>query len=69
MTKIKIFLNGESHEIPEKTSVKQLFTFLELSDKHCAVEINKEIIFKSIWNERELLKEDRVEIVRAIGGG
>jgi sulfur carrier protein len=69
MTKIKIFLNGESCEIPEKTSVKQLFTFLELSDKHCAVEINKEIIFKSIWNERELLKEDRVEIVRAIGGG
>ena len=69
MIKIKIFLNGESHEIPEKTSVKQLFTFLELSDKHCAVEINKEIIFKSIWNERELLKEDRVEIVRAIGGG
>jgi len=69
MTKIKIFLNGESREIPEKTSVKQLFIFLELSDKHCAVEINKEIIFKSIWNERELLKEDRVEIVRAIGGG
>ena len=56
MTKIKIFLNGESREIPEKTSVKQLFTFLELSDKHCAVEINKEIIFKSIWNERELLE-------------
>ena len=69
MTKIKIFLNGEPREIPEKTSVKQLFTFLELSDKHCAVEINKEIIFKSIWNERELFKEDRVEIVRAIGGG
>ena len=69
MTKIKIFLNGEFREIPEKTSVKQLFTFLELSDKHCAVEINKEIIFKSIWNERELLKEDKVEIVRAIGGG
>ena len=69
MTKIKIFLNGEPREIPEKTSVKQLFTFLELSDKHCAVEINKEIIFKSIWNERELQKEDRVEIVRAIGGG
>ena len=69
MTKIKIFLNGVPREIPEKTSVKQLFTFLELSDKHCAVEINKEIIFKSIWNERELLKEDKVEIVRAIGGG
>jgi sulfur carrier protein len=69
MTKIKIFLNGKLREIPEKTSVKQLFTFLELSDKHCAVEINKEIIFKSIWNERELLKEDKVEIVRAIGGG
>ena len=69
MTKIKILLNGESREGPENLSIKELFTFLDLSEKHCAVEINKEIIFKTNWDKRLLVKEDKVEIVRAIGGG
>ena len=69
MTKIKILLNGESREVPEDLSIKELFKFLELSEKHCAVEINKEIIFKINWDKRLLINEDKVEIVRAIGGG
>lgn len=69
MAKIKIFLNGESREIPENLSVKELFFLLELPSKHCAVEVNKEIIFKANWNTKILDKEDKVEIVRAIGGG
>ena len=69
MTKIKILLNGESREVPEDLSIKELFKFLELSEKHCAVEINKEIIFKSNWDKRLLINKDKVEIVRAIGGG
>lgn len=69
MTKIKILLNGESREVPEDLSIIELFKFLELSEKHCAVEINKEIIFKTNWDKRLLINEDKVEIVRAIGGG
>ena len=69
MTKIKILLNGESREVPKDLSIKELFKFLELSEKHCAVEINKEIIFKTNWDKRLLINEDKVEIVRAIGGG
>jgi sulfur carrier protein len=69
MAKIKIFLNGELREIPENLSVKELFSLLELPSKHCAVEVNKEIIFKANWDTKILDKEDKVEIVRAIGGG
>ena len=69
MTKIKILLNGESREVPEALSIKELFKFLELSEKHCAVEINKEIIFKTNCDKKLLINEDKVEIVRAIGGG
>ena len=69
MIKIKILLNGEPREVPENLSIKELFTFLDLSEKHCAVEINKEIIFKTNWDKRLLINEDKVEIVRAIGGG
>ena len=32
MTKIKILLNGESREVPEDLSIKELFKFLELSE-------------------------------------
>ena len=69
MVKIKIYHNGESREIPENLSVNELFSFLELPSKHCAVEVNKEIIFKANWDTKILDKEDKVEIVRAIGGG
>lgn len=69
MIKIKILLNGKSREVPEDLSIKELFKFLEISEKHCAVEVNKEIIFKTNWNKRLLINEDKVEIVRAIGGG
>ena len=69
MTRIKILLNGEFREVPEDLSIKGLFKFLELSEKHCAVEINKEIIFKTNWDKKLLINEDKVEIVRAIGGG
>ena len=69
MTKIKILLNGESREVPGDLSIKELFKFLEISEKHCAVEVNKEIIFKTNWDNRLLINEDKVEIVRAIGGG
>ena len=69
MTKIKILLNGESRDVPEALSIKELIKFLELSEKHCAVEINKEIIFKTNWDKKLLINEDKVEIVRAIGGG
>ena len=54
---------------PEDLSIKELFKFLEISENHCAVEVNKEIIFKTNWNKRLLINEDKVEIVRAIGGG
>ena len=57
MTKIKILLNGKSREVPEDLSIKGLFTFLDLSEKHCAVEINKEIIFKTNWDKRLLINE------------
>ena len=37
--------------------------------KHIAIELNDEVVFKSDWNSRILVSEDKLEVVKAIGGG
>ncbi|MDF3036543.1 MAG: thiS, partial [Paucimonas sp.] len=40
-----------------------------LAGKALAVAINREVVPRSQWVERVLQPSDRVDIVRAIGGG
>ena len=69
MNGLSIVLNGESYELPKRVSVLELFELLDLSTKFMAVEINDEIIFRDSWGSYLLSKDDKVELVRAIGGG
>lgn len=69
MNGLSIVLNGESYELPKRVSVLELFELLDLSTKFMAVEINDEIIFRDLWGSYLLNQDDKVELVRAIGGG
>ena len=69
MKGLSIVLNGESYELPKRVSVLELFELLDLSTKFMAVEINDEIIFRDSWGSYLLNQDDKVELVRAIGGG
>ena len=69
MNGLSIVLNGESYELPKRVSVLELFELLDLSTKFIAVEINAEIIFRDSWGSYLLNQDDKVELVRAIGGG
>ena len=69
MNGLSIVLNGESYELPKRVSVLELFELLNLSTKFMAVEINDEIIFRDLWGSYLLNQDDKVELVRAIGGG
>ena len=40
-----------------------------ISSKHIAIEINENLVFRSDWQETNLKDGDKVEIVKAIGGG
>jgi sulfur carrier protein len=66
---IRISLNGDSQEIPVETSINGLFSFLDLSHKFIAVELNNEIVFRANWEKVKLSEGDKIELVRAIGGG
>lgn len=66
---MEITVNGEAREVPESYSVADLIKELELVGRRLAVEVNLEIVPRSIHEQHQLKAGDRVEIVHAIGGG
>ena len=66
---IKIFVNGDLKKFPQETNIVSLLEILNISSKHIAIEINESLIFRSDWKKTNLKDEDKVEIVKAIGGG
>ena len=69
MRMLKISLNGIEHDIEPATSVAALLAETGYGQRRIAVEINCEILPKSVHAQRLLQDGDRVEIVQALGGG
>ena len=66
---MEIELNGAPHPVAENLNVQDLVASLDLENKSLAVAINREVVPRSKWVERVLQPSDRVDIVKAIGGG
>ena len=66
---INIMLNGEAKQVNSDYSVAQLLDELNLQNKRLAVEINQDLISRSQFSQHKFNKDDKVEIVQAIGGG
>jgi thiamine biosynthesis protein ThiS len=64
-----IFLNGEIQKIEDGLNITNLIKQLGIEKKRLAVEVNLNIIPRSQFDSYVLSAEDKVEIVRAIGGG
>jgi len=64
-----IYVNGESREYAEKTSVGRCICRHGLNRQKIAIELNKEILPFQQYDTHLLQPEDRLEIVHAIGGG
>ncbi|MEW6445601.1 MAG: sulfur carrier protein ThiS [Pseudomonadota bacterium] len=64
-----IVLNGEHREFEKDGTVASLLEMLGLSGQRLAVEVNGEIVPRSEHPDCVLREGDRVEVVRAIGGG
>jgi sulfur carrier protein len=65
---IQITVNGEAKEIPAETTAQGLIELLGLEGR-LAMEVNEEIVPRSGFERHALEPGDRVEIVKAIGGG
>jgi sulfur carrier protein len=65
---ITITVNGDTREIPPDTTAQGLIELLGLEGR-LAMEVNEEIVPRSDFERHALESGDRVEIVKAIGGG
>lgn len=66
---IGIFVNGEQRTVVTDTTVAELLAELKLEPKHCAVEVNLELVPRGRHAEHRLASGDRLEIVTLVGGG
>ena len=64
-----IVLNGEQRGLEKALTLGGLIDQLALTGKRLAVEVNEEVVPRSLLVEYPLHDGDRVEIVHAIGGG
>ena len=69
MSMIEIELNGASHQIEENQNLSDLIASLALPNQAMAVAVNRQVVPRQVWAQRKLQPTDKVDIVRAIGGG
>jgi thiamine biosynthesis protein ThiS len=65
----EVFINGEPREIGSGQTLASLITELGLNPTLVAVEIDRELVRKSSFDERLLAGGERIEIVEFVGGG
>ena len=71
---MEILLNGETYSLPPSApgsapSVADLVQALGFAGRRLAVEVNGELVPRSVHSQHILQPGDRVEVVQAIGGG
>ncbi|SDU30521.1 sulfur carrier protein ThiS [Pseudomonas pohangensis] len=66
---MQIRLNGCAFELPDHATVAELLAKLDLQGRRVAVELNLDIVPRSLHGSTLLKDNDCVEVVHAIGGG
>lgn len=66
---MQVYVNGESLVISTGDSLASLLKNFDLEGQRVAVEINGEIVPRSLFAGKVLSADDQIEIVNAIGGG
>jgi sulfur carrier protein len=64
-----IVLNGEPRAVPPGQTLHQLVAALALEGQALALAVNRSVVPRQRWQQVALQAQDRVDIVRAIGGG
>lgn len=67
--KLKIVVNGKQIDVLEGLNLKALVEQRGLKPDTVIVEYNLEVVRREIWSDILLQENDRIEIVRFVGGG
>lgn len=69
---MKISVNGQQTSVDEAITVSDLLAVLHGRDtptRGVAVALNGEVLSRSRWDDSPLEEGDRLEVLRAVGGG
>jgi thiamine biosynthesis protein ThiS len=69
---MKLHINGEARDFDPPTDpfiLAGLVEILGMKSDRVAVELNREIVPRTLWAETQLHEGDRLEIVHFVGGG
>jgi sulfur carrier protein len=66
---MKLTINDEPTEIPDGLTIRQLLERLELTNRHVAVERNRDIVPYRTFSDVRLEEGDSLELVTLVGGG
>ena len=66
---IEIEVNGEAQRVATWTTLHELVEQLKVSGQAVALAVNRTVVPRQMWRHRVLLAQDKIDIVRAIGGG
>ena len=64
-----VTVNGDAREVAGDITVLELIGSLGIPTARIAVEVNREIVPKSMHDTHRLAEGDRLEIVTMVGGG
>ena len=66
---MRVYINGESREVQGTPTLAELINQLDPPAGPIAVELNRQVVRRSDWDNTTLHENDRVEIVHFVGGG
>lgn len=66
---MKIILNGKDTELEKNITITELLQNLKIHSKVVVVEINGNIVEKDNFDNTFIKENDKVEVVRFVGGG
>jgi len=66
---ISVTINGETREVPEGLTVKDLLAYLDLHERLVVVEKNREIVRREDYEAVDVGEGDAFELVHFVGGG
>jgi sulfur carrier protein len=66
---MEIILNGAPHRLSDSINITELVAQLELQGQAIAIAVNRQIVTRAQWGVHRLQAQDKVDVVRAIGGG
>ena len=66
---LNIIVNGESKIITESSVLNYILSIPNIEPEHVILEYNEKILKRLDWEKTMLKEEDRLELVRFVGGG